>query len=267
MPDINAANIVFRLSGGAGNSSVNASLGGIMSSTPMNGQNVPVLTTSGLQLTYAGGMSVGVNNTFRHTYVSTVHYLEYKDAADGSYGPIVALTANGSYYLTGSSNGVAVVNVVLASLPVITVTENFQVTNYKNNLFDDVVKADALNGMSDYRCIYIYNNHPTDSILQVGVYGYGAAGNPATAGDLFWVGADSAGVGNGSTTGVAVTVADENTAPSGVTFSSPQVNAPLLLGVIGPLQARAIWLKRVVPPALYAVTPNDAVAFGLKIIY
>lgn len=264
---INASNVTFRLSGGAGNSNVNASLGGVMSSTLMQSQSTPVLTTSGLQLTYAGGMSVGVNNTFRHTYVTGVHYLEYKDYLDGSYGPPVVLDANGTFYLAGASHGVAVVNVVLASLPVTTVTENFQVTNIKNNLFDDVAKADALSGMNDYRCIYIHNSHATEDLLQVGIYGYGSSGNPAAAGDKFYVGADPAGLGNGSTTGVATTISPETAVPSGVTFSSPEVGSPLLLGSIGPLQSRAIWLKRAVPAALYAVTPDDFVYFGLKVIF
>lgn len=264
---INASHVTFRLSGGAGNANVNASLGGVKSSTLMNSQQCPVLTTPGLQLIYAGGMSVGVNNTFRHTYSTGVHYLEYKDYLDGTYGPAVVLDANGTFYLAGASHGVAVVQVVFASLPVTTVTENFQVTNIKNNLFDDVAKADALSGMSDYRCIYIHNSHTTEDILQVGVYGYGSSGNPAVAGDKYWVGADPAGLGNGSTTGVAVTIANENTAPAGVTFTSPEVGTPLLLGSIGPLQSCALWIKRVVPPALYAVTPDDSVVFGLKIIY
>lgn len=265
---INASNLVFRLSGGAGNSNVAASLGGVMSSALMQSQQAPILTTPGVQMTYAGGLSIGASHSLRHTVVSTAHYLELKDAVDGTYGPATLIDANGTFYLAGANRGSVAVNCTLASLPAGTVVEAFTVSNIKNNLFDDVLKADALAGMTDYRCIYLYNTHATESFLQVGVYGYGADGNPATAGDKFWIGADAAGLGNGTTTGVAVgPIASEAAVPAGVVFSSPIVGTPLMLGAIGPLQGRAIWLKRTVPPALFAITPDDYVAFGLKLIF
>lgn len=264
---INAANLVFRLSGGAGNSNVHASLGGVMSSTVMQSQQVPVLSMAGAQLVYSGGLTVGAANTIRHTYTGSVHYLELKDAQDSSYGPAVAIPSTGLYYLSGADRGSIAINCTPGSMSTTTVTETFNVTNVKNNLFDDVLKPDALAGATDYRCIYLYNTHATESFLQVGVYGFGASGNPAIAGDLFYVGEDAAGLGNGSTTGVATVIANEAAVPSGVTFSSPLIGSPLLLGAIGPQQCKAVWLKRVVPPALYALTPDDYVSFGLKLIF
>lgn len=268
MPDINAANLQFRLSGGAGNSNAMLALGGAMSSTVMQSQNASALSAiTGVTVNFAGGMSVGVTHYMRHTKTGSVHTLEVMDGLDGVYGPAVDVSAGGSFFLTGQNRGSLAVTVAAGSLPATTNTEAFTTTHIKNNLFDDVLKLDALNGAVDYRCIYLYNNHPTEAFLQVGVYGYGAAGNPAAAGDLFYVGADPAGAGNGSSTGVATTIANENSAPAGVTFSSPQLASPLILGVINPGEARAIWLRRNVPAALYAVTPDDFVAFGLKLIF
>lgn len=268
MADINAANLQFRLSGGAGNSNPNLSLGGAMSSTVMTSQNASALgSIPGVTINFAGGLSVGTNNHVRHTYNAGVHTLELQDGLDGVYGPVVDVTAGGTFFLSGQNRGSLAVTVAPGSLPTTNQSNAFTVTNIKNNLFDDVLKIDALNGAIDYRCVYLYNSHPTEAFLQVGVYGYGSSGNPAAAGDLFYVGADPAGAGNGSSSGVAATIANENAAPAGVSFSSPIITSPLILGAIQPGEARALWLRRNVPAALYAVTPDDYVAFGLKLIF
>lgn len=269
MADINASNLQFRISGGAGNVSAMLSLGGAMSSTVMGSQNTSALTIiAGVSLSFCGGMTVGQNNSIRHTYTASKHYLELMDYIDGSYGPSVEVTVGGTFFLSGSNHGSVAVVVSPASLSLISSQVGvFTATNIKNNLFDDVAKLDALNGAVDYRCIYLYNNHPTEAFLQVSVYGYGANGNPAAAGDLFWVGADVAGNGNGLTTGLATTIVTELNTPNGVVFSSPTLGSPLLLGSILAGEARAIWIRRNVPAALYAVTPDDYVAFGLKLIY
>lgn len=268
MSAINAANLQFRLSGGVGNSNAMLALGGQKSSTVMQSQNASVLSLiTGVVIGFAGGMSVGLNNFIRHTYTGGLHYLAIQDALDGVFGPDVDVSAGGTFYLSGQNRGSIAVTVAQGSLPGTSQTEVFTVTNIKNNLFDDVLKVDALNGAIDYRCLYLHNNHPTDAFLQVGVYGYGSSGNPAAAGDLFYVGVDPAGAGNGTTTGVATTIANENAAPAGVTFSSPILAAPLNVGAILAGESRAIWLRRNVPAALYAVTPDDYVAFGLKLIF
>lgn len=264
---INAANLQLRLSGGSGNSNPMLSLGGAMSSTVMTSQNTSALTNvTGVAINFCGNMTVGKSNSIRHTYTASVHTLELMDATDGTYGPVVDVSAGGTFFLAGSNRGSVAVTVTTGSLPLTSQVGYFTATNVKNNLFDDVAKLDALNGAVDYRCIYLYNTHATEAFLQVSVYGYAQDGNPAAAGDKFWVGSDPAGSGNG-TTNAAVVIANENTAPAGVTFSSPVLASPLILGDIQPLECRAIWLRRNVPAALYAVTPDDYVAFGLKLIF
>lgn len=265
---ITAANLQFRLSGGAGNSNPMLSLGGAMSATVMTSQNTTaVIVLSGVTITFSGGMTVGIRNYIRHTYNLGIHTLELMDATDGVYGPAVDVTAGGTFFLAGQNRGSIAVNVVPANLPLSSGTGSFTASNIKNNLFDDVSKVDALNGAQDYRCIYLHNTHATEALLQVAIYGFGAGGNPAVAGDKFWVGADPAGAGNGSSTGVATTIANELAVPTGVTFSSPILAAPLVLGAIQPKEARAIWLRRDVPALLFATTEDDYVAFGVKVIY
>lgn len=268
MPAINASNLKFQLSGGSGNANPMLALGGGMSSTVMGSQTTSALTNvTGVAISFAGGMSVGGNNSIRHLYSASVHTLELMDYVDGTYGPAVDISAGGTFFLSGSNRGSVTVTVAQGSLALTNQTGTFSATNIKNNLFDDVLKVDALNGAIDYRCLYLYNSHPTEAFLQVALYGYGVSGNPAAAGDTFYCGADPVGAGNGLTTGVATTIANENATPSGVVFSSPVLASPLVLGAIQPLEARAVWLRRNVPAALYAVTPDDYVAFGLKLIF
>lgn len=39
-----------------------------------------------------------------------------------------------------------------------------------NNLFDDVNSATSIAGITDYRCFYIFNNHPTESLKNAKVW-------------------------------------------------------------------------------------------------
>lgn len=264
---INASNLVFRLSGGAANTTPDLSLGGAVSSTVMQAQQATAINMAGVGIAYSGGLTPGSTHSIRHTIVSGTHYFELKDGTDVSYGPAVAVGESGTIYLAGQNRGAVGLTITFGALGSVAQTEQFSVTNVKNNLFDDVTKTDALNGKVEYRCIYLYNNHPTESFLQVALFGYGQAGNPAAAGDKFWVAADIAGEGNGSTSGVASPIATEVDVPVGAVFSSPVLATPLVLGSIGPQKARAVWLRRDVPPLLFAATPDDYASFGVKVIY
>lgn len=116
-----------------------------------------------------------------------------------------------------------------------------------NNLFDNVQDAEAASGDIEYRCTYLLNNSGTDTLKAAKVY---IASNTPSADTTVQIGLDPAGVGNGSTTGVATTVANENTAPAGVVFSNAATSAAALaIGDLGPGKAIAIWHKRVVNAA------------------
>jgi hypothetical protein len=110
------------------------------------------------------------------------------------------------------------------------------------NLFDNVTGDESAAGDTEYRCFYVRNSHATLTWLGVKVWISSQSTSPDT--DVA-IGADPAAVGNGTTTGVATTTANESTAPAGVTFSAPanKVGA-ITLGDIPPLNAQAIWVKR-----------------------
>jgi hypothetical protein len=115
-----------------------------------------------------------------------------------------------------------------------------QVSAPPNALWDDVSSAEASAGDTEYRCIFVHNNHATDSALNVSVaINSEVAGGGVTSIALDNLAASAIGSASAQAAGP---VADENTAPTGVgTFGSSVTIGTLLAG-----QCRAVWLKRVV---------------------
>ena len=126
--------------------------------------------------------------------------------------------------------------------------------NTLNNVFDDVSGQESQDGDTEYRCIYVKNNHASDTWYNVVVW----ISQETPADDQIDIGLDPAGVGDGSTTGVATTIPDESTAPEGVTFSHPLDKASgLSIGDIPAGQCQAIWLKRIVPAGTSSYADNS----------
>lgn len=115
-----------------------------------------------------------------------------------------------------------------------------------SGLFDDVDSTESGAGDTEYRCVYVHNNHGSLS-LQNAVLWISAN----TTGSRIAVGAGAAAI-NATETAVA----NENTAPAGVTFSQPaSKGAGISLGTIPAGQHKAIWLRRIISAATGAA--ND----------
>lgn len=122
------------------------------------------------------------------------------------------------------------------------------------NLFDNVTPAERTAGSVEYRCFYFTNTHPSETLEAAGVYILAQTVSPDTS---VSIGLDPAGVGDGVTTGVAVTISDEVSAPSGVSFSEPSsVGAALSVGDIVAGEGIAVWVRRTVT-ALADPLTND----------
>lgn len=115
------------------------------------------------------------------------------------------------------------------------------VNNVINNLWDNIGPAEAEGGESEYRCVYIRNAHGTHSMDATEIW---VSLDTPAADDI------EIGLGTSAINGTEQTIADENTAPIGVTFSHAdgEENA-ILVGNIPPEQHAAIWIKRTVSPA------------------
>lgn len=125
------------------------------------------------------------------------------------------------------------------------------------NLFANVSGAEAAAGSIKYRCFYIHNNH--GSLTWQSVVEWILTQTPSTD-TVVAIGLDPAGVGNGSTTGVATTIANEDTAPAGVTFSEPaDKGSGLNIGNIASSNSQATWVRRTVTAGASAYDSDNAV--------
>lgn len=105
--------------------------------------------------------------------------------------------------------------------------------------FDTVVSGEASAGDVEYRCIAVKNNHGTLTLQSPKLW---IDAQPAGGDTVFAVGLDPSGV-----NGAATTVADENTAPAGVTFSAPSTKgAGISVSNLAPGQWVNVWVRRTV---------------------
>lgn len=110
-------------------------------------------------------------------------------------------------------------------------------------LFDTVSSAESEAGDIEYRCIYVHNNHGSltlqDAVIWI---------DTNTTGNRIAIG-----LGTSAVNATEQTVANEDTAPSGVTFSQPaNKGAGIALGNIPAGQHRAVWIRRTILAATSA---------------
>jgi hypothetical protein len=128
------------------------------------------------------------------------------------------------------------------------------VNDADQNLFADVTSDEASSGQTYYICLYIRNGN-TGRTLESAVIWVDVTPTQGTIA----IGLDSAAVG----VTAASTAATVTTAPSPtITFSTPTTKGTgLAIGNIGPGQAKAIWVERVIPPGVSQGTD----AFSLRV--
>jgi hypothetical protein len=121
-----------------------------------------------------------------------------------------------------------------------------------NNLFDNVSGDEAAAGDTEYRCIYVHNGNATLTWEAVTVWI--DTNTPATGTDA------SIGLGSSAVGGTEQTVANENTAPTSVTFTQPANKAGgLVIGDIAAGSHKAIWIKRVVTAGAAAYNADSLI--------
>lgn len=122
------------------------------------------------------------------------------------------------------------------------------------NLFDSVSSGEATAGDTEYRCVTVRNNHPTLTLQAPVLFlPTNTTGNRISVG---W--------GTAAIDANEQTVADENTAPVGVTFTQAANKAGgLPLGVnLAPGQGKKIWVRRAVAAATAGA--SDSYAFRVE---
>lgn len=117
------------------------------------------------------------------------------------------------------------------------------------NIFDDVSSAEALAGDIEYRCFYIHNAHATLSYLAPKIW---IQTNTPSLDTTVAIGLGTAGL-----NATEQTVANENTAPVTVVFTSPVDFAGGLQMVDIPAgQHYSVWVRRTVSAAAAAVADS-----------
>lgn len=120
--------------------------------------------------------------------------------------------------------------------------------------FDNVSSAEAAAGDAEYRLIYVHNNHGSLAMLGAKIWIASQTPSAETTVDI--------GLGTSAVNGTEQTVANESTAPSGVSFSAPADFASgLALGDIPAGQHKAVWVRRTVTAG--AAAANDG--FTLRV--
>ena len=108
-----------------------------------------------------------------------------------------------------------------------------------SNYFDDVSSAEASAGDTEYRCVYVHNNHGTLSLIGAKVFIQ--TNTPSSDTDV------AIGLGSSAINGTEQTVTDESTAPTGVSFSAPTTFAGgLAIGDLAAGAHKAVWVRRTV---------------------
>lgn len=124
-----------------------------------------------------------------------------------------------------------------------------------STLFDAVAGSEAATGDVEYRCIYVKNTNGSLTALSTQIYLPTNTPSSDTTVDI--------GLGTSAVSGTEQTVANENTAPTGVTFSAAATQgAALTIGDLAPGATKAVWLRRTVNAG--AVAANDS--FTVRVI-
>lgn len=129
-----------------------------------------------------------------------------------------------------------------------------------NDLFDDISGAENAALTVDYRCIFIHNSNAANAYQNAVMYLSAEVAGGATVA----IGVDTtAASAVGSATAQALTIANETTAPAGVTFSSPTtLGTGIALGTIPSGSVRAVWIRRTA--ANTAALSGDGVTLALS---
>lgn len=111
-----------------------------------------------------------------------------------------------------------------------------------HNLFDAITGDENAASDVEYRCFFVHNSHATLTLLAPVVWLSSETSGGAAAAIAVDATAASA---VGSASAQALQVADEGTAPSGLSFSSPTSKGTgLALSDIPAGQCKAIWVRR-----------------------
>jgi hypothetical protein len=128
-------------------------------------------------------------------------------------------------------------------------------------MFDNISGAENAASTVDYRCIFVLNNHGSLAYQNAVVY---ISAETAGGASVALATDNIAASAKGSASAQAAEIANETTAPSGVSaFSSPTTaGTGLSLGTINAGQVKAVWVRRTA--ANSAALDSDGFTLGVS---
>lgn len=130
------------------------------------------------------------------------------------------------------------------------------VSSALHGLFDVVQGSESLNGDVEYRCVYVKNEHATLTLYGSVLFIQSNTDSADTVVDV--------GLGTSAINGTEQTIANENTAPSGVSFGSPaSYETGYVIGDLAPGSSKAVWIRRTVTAGASAFS-NDGVTLAIQ---
>lgn len=258
MADPTLADLQLYYSGGGSNAVTTLSIGGAISSARILSQTATALTTiTGVVIDDAMGNTVGAGSLY---YASSTLALTWTPYA-GSAGTPVVVSASGRYFIQGYNNtGGICVTVTAANLPTSSLSNSVTIANQTQKLFLDQTKVESDTGVIKYHCFAIKNNHA--SLPMVDIKLYVSENTPGADTCSLFLDALAAGAGGTGPT----TLANENTAPAGSTFVTPDSithTDVLNVGTLTYGQCRFFWVKQLTPAGVTVATPVNTFKLGL----
>ncbi len=251
------------LSGGPGASTPSASYGDEISTTVITSQSAGSPSNiTGVVINNAFGNATGTGSLLFTYGAGSTSTLQWRPPGAASYSPAKTVASDGSYTI-GTSLGYLVVTVTVASLATSNKTDSIAIGDNTGNLFPNVTAAQSLAGETRYRGVYIKNTHATDTAAGVTIW----VRQLTPAGDELYIQKHGT-TGNGSTTGVLEAIANDTTAPTGITFSDPPPQTKVTGISIGALtagQCHGVWIKRVVPAMTYGTVIGNTGIIGISV--
>jgi hypothetical protein len=260
----------FYLSGGAGNTNPNQSIGGARSSQKVVGIAAAFLspdTISGVSIADANGLYLHTGSTDNASLKLVISgsnklliFTPYRETA-GTINPdfnnIRSVTADGTYTLVWTDTAppqTVTVTVTAASLPAVDTTARLAVTRTANGLFDNTLLDPGMTPVTDYRCVYMRNDGSVsvNTLLRI---------ERMAQGSVLSVGLDPLGVG-----GQPSLLGSELTPPSGVVFTQPTTDSDALPVTLGATQQIAVWLRRTTNPVLGKAIIGDSFGLAAKVV-
>ncbi len=257
MANANLAELQQYYSGGGSNSVTTASIGGAISSARVLSQSVSSFTTmTGVTVDDAMGNGVG-DGTFVYTASGTTAQWSPNG---GALGDGLDISSGGVFFVQGANNGGGLcVTVSAVDLPTSNVTNTLTVANLTEKHFLNQTKDESDVGVTKYHC-FAYKNTSSETMKNITLY----ISENTPGADTISIGLDPLAASDGSVGPTAV--ANENTAPSGVTFYAPTSKddtSALVIGDLLPGECRFYWVKQLTPPEVDVATIANTYQIGI----